>query len=161
MLSAVLDDISEEHVLDHAPAAYYAAWSPDSRYVAVWFRTERHIMTLNLYRIEGRRARLITTPDLFRKATGRTVHVKEEGDMRTFVPKVTWFTPRSFRLDDYRLFVEDDAGLADQLGALGKTTAMKDGRATIEFSARAVCTIGCGDRVKAGKLTAGTFPDWQ
>lgn len=154
---AVLDNISEDNNLDHAPDAYYAAWSPDSRYVAVSFRTERHIMTLNLYKIEGRRARLIAAPDLFQSATGRTVQVKVEGDMRTFVPRVIWYTPRRFRLEDYRLFVKDDTGLADQLGLLGKTSPMKDGRYTIQFSAQAVCTIGRGDKVTSGKLTPGKF----
>lgn len=158
---AVLDDIGEENNLDHAPQAYSAAWSPDSRYVAISFRTERHIMTLNLYRVEGRRARLVATPDLFRNATGRAVQVKVEGDMRTFVPQVTWLTPRRFRLADDRLFVEDDAALADQLGALGKTGKMDDGRYTIAFSAQAVCTVGRDGRITAGKLAAGTFPPWQ
>ncbi|WP_027553434.1 hypothetical protein [Bradyrhizobium sp. Cp5.3] len=158
---AVLDNISDENNLDHAPQAYYAAWSPDSRYVAIAFRTERHIMTLNLYAIEGRRARLIEVPDLFRETTGRTVQVKTEGDMRTFVPTVTWQAPRRFRLKESRVFVEDDAALADKLGALGKTTKMDDGHYSIEFSAEADVTLSRGGRYRTGKLQPGKFRDGE
>jgi hypothetical protein len=154
---AVLDNISHENNLDTASDAYYAEWSPDSRYVAVSFRTERHIMTLNIYAIEGNRARLIETPDLFRKAAGRTVVVKTDGDMRTYFPTVTWRGPRRYDLNDYRLFVEDDKALADKLGELCSITRMEDGRYTIEFAAHATVTIGRGNRNRIGKLRLGVF----
>lgn len=156
---ATLDDISENNNLDTAPGAYYAKWSPDSRYVAVAFRSERHIMTMNIYAIDGRRARLIDTPDLFRDLTGRTVHRKTDGDMRTFVPTVEWTAPRRFRLNDYRLFVLEDTKLADKLGALTKTIKMKDGRYTIQFSADADVTLVRGDRFRIDKPRPGTFPE--
>ncbi|MGX1318667.1 hypothetical protein AB7M17_002120 [Bradyrhizobium sp. USDA 377] len=154
---AVLDNISHENNLDTASDAYYAEWSPDSRYVAVSFRTERHIMTLNIYAIEGHRARLIETPDLFRKAAGRTVVVKTDGDMRTYFPTVKWRGPRRYDFNDYRLFVEDDKALADRLGELGSLTKMEDGRYTIEFAAHATVTLGRGDRNRVGKLRLGVF----
>jgi len=153
----VLDNISHENNLDTASDAYYAVWSPDSRYVAVSFRTERHIMTLNIYAIEGHRARLIETPDLFRKATGRTVIVKTEGDMRTYFPTVKWRGPRSYDLNDYRLFVEDDKALADKIGELGSLTKMEDGRYTIEFAAHATVTLTRKHRNRIGKLRLGVF----
>jgi hypothetical protein len=155
---AVLGNVSSDNNLDTAPDAYFAAWSPDSRYVAVSFRSERHIVTLNLYAIEGSRARLISVPDLFKDATGRAVNVKEDGDMRTFVPSLQWQGAGRFRLSDYRLFVEDDATLADRLGPLGKATKMDDGRYSIEFSAEADVTRARGDKFQAGKVSAGTFP---
>lgn len=158
---AVLDDISEKNNLDTAPDAYHAAWSPDSRYVAVGFRSERHIVTMNIYAIEGGRARLIDTPDLFRDITGRTINRKTDGDMRTYVPVVEWQAPRRFRFNDYRLFVLEDTGLADKLGALGKTTQMKDGRYTIQFSAEADVTLVRGDRFRIGKPQPGEFPELQ
>ncbi|MDA9398939.1 hypothetical protein [Bradyrhizobium sp. CCBAU 45389] len=154
---AVLDNISHENNLDTASDAYYAEWSPDSRYVAVSFRTERHITTLNIYAIEGNRARLIETPDLFRKAAGRTVVVKTDGDMRTYFPTVKWRGPRSYDLNDYRLFVEDDKTLADKLGELGSLTKMEDGRYSIEFAAHATVTLGRGNRNRIGKLKLGVF----
>ncbi|OPY93641.1 hypothetical protein A5906_17775 [Bradyrhizobium sacchari] len=154
---AVLDNISHENNLDTDADAYYAEWSPDSRYVAVSFRTERHIMTLNIYAIEGDRARLIGTPDLFRKATGRTVVVKTDGDMRTYVPTVTWRGPRRYDFNDYRLFVEDDRTLADKIDELCSVTRMEDGRYSIEFAAHATVRIGRGKRNRIGKLRLGVF----
>ncbi|MDA9435976.1 hypothetical protein [Bradyrhizobium sp. CCBAU 51627] len=153
----VLDDISHENNLDTAPDAYYASWSPDSHYVAIAFRTERHIMTLNIYAIEGIHARLLATPDLFRKAAGRTVVVKTDGDMRTYVPSVTWRGPRSYELNDYRLFVEKDRTLADKLDDLGHLSKMDDGRYTIEFSAHAIITLDRRNRNHIGRLRRGGF----
>ncbi|HEV2158296.1 hypothetical protein [Bradyrhizobium sp.] len=154
---ATLDGISEDDNLDTASDAYYAEWSPDSRYVAVSFRTERHIMTLNIYAVEGNRARLIATPDLFRVATGRTVVVKTDGDMRTYFPTVKWRGPRSYDLNDYRLFVQDDKSLAEKLGELGSLSKMEDGRYSIEFAAHATITIGRRDKSRIGRLRLGVF----
>lgn len=155
----VLDDISHENNLDTAPDAYHAAWSPDSRYVAVTFRTDRHIMTLNVYAIEGNNARLIASPDLFRKATGRTVAVKTDGDMRMYFPTVEWKGPRRYVLNDSRRFVEDNQSLAGKLGDLGSLSKMDDGRYTIAFAAKATVTIGRKHRTRIGRLTRGDF--WQ
>ena len=156
---ATLDDISSDNNLDTAPGAYQARWSPDSRHVAVSFRSERHILTLNIYAIEGGRARLIDTPDLFRDLTGRTIHRKTDGDMRTSVPTVEWTAPRRFRFNDYRLFVLEDTTLADKLGAFTKTMKMNDGRYTIQFSADADVTLVRGDRFRIDKPRPGTFPE--
>jgi hypothetical protein len=156
---AVLDNISHENNLDTAPGAYYAKWSPDSRHVAVSFRSERHILTLNIYAVEGSRARLIDTPDLFRDLTGRTIHRKTDGDMRTYVPTVEWTAARRFRFNDYRLFVLEDTNLADKLGAFTRATKTNDGRYTIQFSADADVTLVLGDRFRIGKPQAGTFPE--
>lgn len=153
-----LDNVNDDNILDSAPDAFHAAWSSDSRYVAVSFRSERHIVTLNLYAIDGNRAKPIDAPDLFRQASGRTVDVKEDGDMRTSVPALTWRSPRRFHLTDNRVFVADDAALADKLGPLGKATKMSDGRFSIEFSAEADVEIGEGGRISLGKLQPGKFP---
>ena len=61
---AKLDAISSDNNLDTDPAAYHAFWSKDSRHVGVGFRSERYVVTLNLYRIEDRRAHLIAGPSL-------------------------------------------------------------------------------------------------
>jgi len=153
-----LDDVNDDNILDSAPDAFHAAWSSDSRYVAVTFRSERHIVTLNLYAVDGGRAKLVDAPDLFRQATGRTVNAREDGDMRTSVPVLTWQAPRRFHLTDNRIFVVDDATLADKLGMLGKATKMNDGRFSIEFSAEADGEIGGGNRISVGKLQPGKFP---
>lgn len=153
---ATLEDISGKNNLDTAPDAYHAAWSPDSRHVAVTFRSNRHIVTLNLYAIAGGKARLIEAPDLFRTVTGRAVD--PDADPRTVVPGIEWQGPRRFRIRDYRLFVENDAKLADRLGAFAKTTRMKDGRFTIQFSAEANCELA-GNRHRIARPQPGEFPN--
>jgi hypothetical protein len=154
---AVLDNISQENNLDTAPDAYYAAWSPDSHYVAVSFRSDRHIMTLNLYVIEGGRARRIAAPDLFREATGQAIDRKTDGDMRNAFPTVEWRSARRFRLNDSRIFVKTDMELAKKLGDLGSLSKMDDGRYKIEFAARSDVTLGRGDRYRLGPLRRGEF----
>ncbi|MCP3474214.1 hypothetical protein NLM33_28265 [Bradyrhizobium sp. CCGUVB1N3] len=156
---ATLDDISENNNLDTAPDSYHAGWSPDSHYVAVSFRSDRHILTLNIYRIEGGRAQLIATPDLFRVMTGHQVDRKTDGDMRAFGPGVEWLGPRRFRFSEHRLFVMQDAGLADRLGAFCKSSKMDDGRYSVEFSARAEVELVRGDRFRIGKPEPGAF--WE
>ncbi|QPF92302.1 hypothetical protein [Bradyrhizobium commune] len=155
---ATLDNVNDDNILDSAPDAFHATWSSDSRYVAVSFRSERHIVTLNLYAIDGKSAKLVDGPDLFRDATSRIVDRANDGDMRTSVPALTWLAPRRFHLTDDRVFVEDDATLADKLGALGKAAKMDDGRVSIQFSAEADCDIGNANAISIGKLQPGKFP---
>ncbi len=156
-----LDNVNDDNILDTAPSAFHAAWSADSHYVAVTFRSERHIVTLNLYAIEGGRARLLDAPDLFRDATGRTVDRKNDGDMRTSVPALTWQAPRRFHLTDYRVFVEDDTALADKLGALGKASKRDGGGTTIQFSAEADGEILADNRMRMGKPQPGKFEELE
>jgi hypothetical protein len=154
-----LDDVNDDNILDSAPDAFHAAWSQDSRLVAVSFRSERHIVTLNLYVIEGRRARLVAGPDLFRTVAGRSIDIKTDGDMRTFVPALTWQAQHRFHLTEYRVFVVDDTALADKLGALGKTTKRDGGGNTIQFSAEADGEILPDGKVRMGKPQPGKFED--
>src|SRR6478735_7375398 len=51
-----LANVNEDNILDTAPDAFHATWSKDSRYAAVTFRSERHIVTLNLYAVDGKSA---------------------------------------------------------------------------------------------------------
>ena len=154
-----LDKVNDDNILDTAPDAFHAAWSADSRYVAVSFRSERHIVTLNIYAIDGGRAKLLDGPDLFRNATGRTVDRANDGDMRTSVPALTWQAPRRFHLSDYRVFVEDDTALADKLGPLGKASKRDGGGNTIQFSAEADGELLPDGHIRMGKPQPGKFED--
>ncbi len=156
-----LDNVNDDNILDSAPDAFHAAWSADSRYVAVTFRSERHIVTLNLYAVEGGRARLVEAPDLFREVTGHGIDVKTDGDMRTSVPALTWQAPRRFHLTDYRVFVLDDTALADKLGPLGKLSKRDGGGNTIQFSAEADGELLPDGRVRMGTPKAGRFEELE
>lgn len=85
---AALGGIGSDNNLDAGPGAYHASWSADSRRVAVAFRSDRHVLELNLYRVENRRAHLISGPSLFREVTGRDVG--PDDDLRRSVPGITW-----------------------------------------------------------------------
>ena len=47
--------IDNDAILDTGPSAYHAVWSPDSRHVAMHFRSDRHVLTMLLYEIRGGR----------------------------------------------------------------------------------------------------------
>jgi hypothetical protein len=50
--------------LDTAPEAYRVHWSPDSKYVGICSREERHYATNVIYRIENRQAYAVESPEL-------------------------------------------------------------------------------------------------
>jgi hypothetical protein len=149
-----LDDIDAR--LDSGPNAYYAFWSKDSRGVAVTYRSDRHIVELNLYRIEGRRAHPILGPSLFKDVTSRDP--SPDDDMRRSVPEFEWKGTRRFLLRERRLFVTSDPGFARMMGAYGKITDKPDeGRFFVEFSAEADCVLMPGNRYRIVDLRVGKF----
>jgi hypothetical protein len=149
-----LDDIGGR--LDTGPDAYYAFWSADSRHVAVTFRSDRHVVELNLYQIENRRAHLISGPSLFRDVTSRDAG--RDDDMRRSVPEFEWKGTRRFLIKERRLFVTSDPRFALRMGAYGKVTdKLDDGRWFVEFSAEADCVLMPGNRYRIVDLRVGKF----
>lgn len=161
-----LDNVSEDNILDSAPDAFHAAWSADSRTVAVSFRSERHIVALNIYAVDGKATdgkavRLLEAPDLFRDATGISADRAGDIDMRTSVPALTWLSPRRFHLTEYRVFVADDTALAGKLGPLGKASKRDGGGNTIQFSAEADGELLPDGRIRMGKPVPGRFEELE
>jgi hypothetical protein len=151
-----LADIGSSNNLDTGPGAYYAFWSADSRRVAVTFRSNRHVVELNLYHVEGRRALPILGPSLFRDATSRDPG--REDDMRRSVPEFAWKSPRRFVLKERRLFVTSDPGFVRMVGAYGRVTdKLDDGRFFVEFSAEADCVLMPDNRYRIVDLRVGKF----
>ena len=142
--------------LDSGPDAYHASWTKDSRRVAVTYRSDRHIVELNLFQIEGRRAHPISGPSLFRDVTSRDP--SRDDDMRRSVPTFEWKGTRRFLLREDRLFVTSDRGFARMMGAYGKVTDKPDeGRFFVEFSAEADCLLLPGNRYRIVDLRVGKF----
>jgi hypothetical protein len=142
--------------LDTGPNAYHAFWSADSRHVAVGFRSDRHIVELNLYQIDGRRARPIAGRSLFKDVTSRDPGSQD--DLRTSFAEIKWRGPRRFLLKEHRLFLARDPGFARSLGAYGKQTdKTDDGRLFFEFSAEADCLLMPGNRYRIVDLRVGKF----
>ncbi|KRQ13260.1 hypothetical protein [Bradyrhizobium manausense] len=154
-----LPNVKDDNILDSAPDAFHAAWSADSRFVAVSFRSERHVVTLNIYDINGTRAKLLDGPDLFRDVTGRSVGRDHDLDVRSSVPDFTWAAPRRFHLTEYRVLVADDARLLDKLGPLARTLKYDGDGTMIEFSAVADGELLPDGRIRMGKPTPGKFVD--
>jgi hypothetical protein len=153
-----LQNISSDNILDSAADAFHALWSSDSRYVGIAHRYSRHEVALDLYRIEGRRARLIASPNLFKQVTSRDV--TEDDDLRVNDAIVEWHGGNRFRLREFRSFVVPDDHLLNLLGAYGSVAEkMDDGRLYIEFFANAECELLPGDRVRVVDLSPGKHGD--
>jgi hypothetical protein len=151
---AALEDISDKNNLDTGPNAYHTFWSADSRHVAVGFRSDRHVVQLNLYAIASRRAHLMSGPSLFKEVTSRDVGSQD--DLRTSFSEIEWRGPRRFVLRERRLFLARDAGFARSLGAYGKQTDKSDdGRLFFASSAEADCLLMPGDRYRIVDLRVG------
>jgi hypothetical protein len=151
---AKLDAISSDNNLDTDPGAYHAFWSKDSRHVGVGFRSERYVVTLNLYRIEDRRAHLIAGPSLFKEVTSR--EVSDADDLRVRNSIVEWHGGNRFLLRQHLSFVADDDRLAKLFGSYGRVTEKLDGgKLVIEFDADAECALLPGDRTRVIDLEPG------
>jgi hypothetical protein len=149
-----VDDISDDNNLDTAPDAYHAYWSKDSRRVGVAFRSSRHEVTLNLYRIEGRRAYLIKSPDLFTEVMRR--EVTDDDGLRQRISMVEWRGGNRFVLREFKSFVVDDDRLLKLFGKYGSLAEkMEDGKLFIQFVANADCELLPGGRVRVIDVTAG------
>ncbi len=161
---AKLDDIGSENNLDTDPDAYHAFWSKDSRHVGVAFRSSRHEVTLNLYRIENRRAHLIAGPSLFKELTSR--EVADADGLRARNSIVEWHGGNRFLFREHLSFVTDDDRLAKLFGAYGRVAEkLDDGRFLIEFYANAECELMSNDRARVVGLKPGKPGDadtwWQ
>jgi hypothetical protein len=151
---AKLDAISGDNDLDTDPGAYHAFWSRDSRHVGVAFRSSRHEITLNLYRIEDRRAHLIAGPSLFKEVTSR--EVTDADDLRVRNSIVEWQDGNRFLFREYLSFVAEDDRLAKLLGSYGRVTEKLDGgKLVVEFDADAECALLPGDRTRVIDLKPG------
>ncbi len=156
-----LDDIGSDNNLDSDADAYHAFWSANSRHVAVAFRSSRHEVQLNLYRIEGRRPHEMTGPSLFREVTSR--EIADGDDMRQRISTVDWHAGNRFKLREYQTFIGPDDRLAKLFGSYGRVTEkLDDGKLVIEFSAEAECEWLPGDRYRVIDLRPGKSgtPDW-
>jgi hypothetical protein len=159
-----LPGIDEHHNLDSAAVAYKAYWSPDSRHVAVGWRVNRHIVQLNLYAVEGRRATPVELPDLFKEVTGRAL--RHSDDVRTDVPIIEWTGRSRFVLKQYRLLVADKAAAPALLRSLGRFGQPDDAqpqpqRTFVVFVVDAACIVHRPSTVRLVDLQIGDLAAWR
>ena len=151
-----LPGIGPDGILDTGPDAYRTSWAQDSRHVAVNYRSDRHVLELNLYSVEKGRARLISGSSLFRDVTSRNVGEDEHFGHR--VSTIEWTGARRFRLREHHLFQASSMDFTRLLGAYGKLAQkLDDGRFMVEFSAEADCVLISGDRYRIVDLRVGKF----
>lgn len=154
---AALDNISADNNLDTDADAYHAFWSQDSRHVGVAFRSDRHEVTLNLYRVENRRAHLMTGPDLFKEVAHRDV--ADEDDLRDVNAIVEWHDGNRFTRRELRSFVVSDDKLVKLLGPYGRIAEKLDGgKLFVQSSVDAECEA-VGDDYKIVSLRPGKPAD--
>jgi hypothetical protein len=139
-----LDQIGSDNNLDSAPDAYHAFWSENARFVAVAFRSSRHEIQLNLYRVGDNSAFLIKGPNLLHAVTGR--ETADDDGLRQRIFAIDWRGGNRFKLREYRTFIVADDSLAKLFGAYGRVTdKLDDGKVVVEFSAEADCEVLPGD----------------
>lgn len=159
---AALPDIGSDNNLDTGPDAYRAHWSADSRHVAVGFRSDRHQVQLNLYRIDGRRAHLVAGPSLFKEVTSR--EVGGDDHLAESVAGIEWRGLARFVLREHHVFLTSDAGFLRRLGGYGRVTdKTDDNRLLVDFYAEADCVLLPGDRyriVDLRKQKSGDGTTW-
>ena len=157
-----LPDVGSDNNLDTAPDAYHAFWSEDARYVAIAFRTSRHEVALNLYSIEGGRARPLRGPSLFREVTSRDV--ADRDDRRELIFAIEWRRGGRIRLREYQTFVVSDPAFLRLLGAYGRVKEKLDGgKLYVEFAAEADCILDGNHHYRVIDLRPANPdqpPDW-
>jgi len=166
-VAARLDGIGADDMLDTAPDALHAIWAPDSRHVAIVFRTERHVLTMWLYGIDGRHAKLVAAGDLLDEITkGKQIAI-DDYSLRLRTIAITWQDPRHFQLTEKWIFDAPDRKLAAAVGSYGKespndnyTEKGDDGKPAwtfVDVAVDADCEIGPDNRLRVITTKPGTF----
>jgi hypothetical protein len=119
---AALPSIDDNAILDTGPSAYHAVWSPDSRHVAMHFRSDRHVLTILLYEIHSGRPHLLDTPSLFAAAT-KQPDSSDDFDVRSDVTYLTWLGPTTCALKEQRTLEIKAPDLPEKLEPYGKLDA--------------------------------------
>jgi hypothetical protein len=158
---APLAGIGSDDVLDTAPDAFHAEWSTDSRHVAVLFRPDRHVVTMQLYKIRDRRAHLLSGPDLI-GAVGKSAAISaRDYRLRSSIIKLRWLSPTRFALEEHDLLSSEGPALTNKIGKFGRpNAAVGDGDAGeyfLDFSAQAVGEFAGGSRYRILDIKPGPF----
>ena len=154
--------------LDTAPEALHAIWAPDSRHVAIIFRTERHELAMWLYAVDGNRAESVAGPDVLDEVLKGKGLAMDDYTTRVHTIDISWQSNRRFHLAQQWLFSAPDRRLAQALGLYGKespndkfTSTGEDGKPVIwtfvDIAADADCEIAPGNRYRVIATKPGAF----
>jgi hypothetical protein len=154
--------------LDTAPEALHAIWAPDSRHVAIIFRTERHELTMWLYGVDGHRAESVVGPDVLDEVLKGKGLAMDDYSTRLHTIDITWQSERRFHLVQKWLFDAPDRKLAQALGLYGKespnnnyTSTGDDGKPVtwtfVDIAVDSDCEIARGNRYRVIATKPGAF----
>ncbi len=166
-VAARLEGVALDELLDTAPEALHAIWAPDSRHVAITFRTERHALTMWLYGVDGRHAEQIAVGDLLGQVIkGKQVAI-DDYSLRFRTIAITWQDAQRFQLAEKWIFDARDRKLAQAVGSFGKESPNDNYKETgddgkpvwtfVDVAVDADCEIAPGNRYRVIATKPGTF----
>jgi len=152
-----------DDTLDTAPDSYNAKWSADSRHVGLFYRSERHVVSMRLYRVENRRAYIVNAPTLLTNVAGRDLESSEHVDIRSKVSEIAWRSPTRFVLKEWWLLKGSVSDLQQMLGKYAKPDDTADNKpgepGIIKFAAEALCELTADDTWRVIELKPGRYQE--
>ncbi len=164
-IAARLEGIRLE--LDTAPEALHAIWAPDSKHVAIIFRTERHVLTMWLYGVDARHAELVAAGDLLDEVTkGKQIAI-DDYSLRLRTMDISWQGAQRFQLSEKWIFDAPDRKLAQAVGLFGKESPNDNYKETgedgkprwtfVDVAVDADCEIAPGNKLRVIATKPGAF----
>lgn len=137
--------LSTEPHLDTGPLSIVGLWAPDSRHVAILFRSDRHILELQLFAVAEGKVQSMDVPSLVDTVGHWRKGAHYELSSRYY--RVEWRSSERLSVEEFTLF--DAAQPIFDAGAKTYVTVdrMGEQRVFSEFSAQATIEI-----TKTGKL---------
>jgi len=165
---AIFDSITGDAVLDTGPDGYRAVWSPDSRYVAVYYRLSHQVLTMLLYEMSARRPIELSAPSLFSIVAKPLTEASNGLDLKSGSGELKWLDATTFVMKEHQLFTVSTHDLARKLGTYGRETVNtqltshddKGNPVTwyfVDFSAEAVCKVVPGRGYRIVSMKPGEF----
>jgi hypothetical protein len=161
--------------LDTGADAYTAIWSPDSHYVAIRFRSDRHIGEMRLYDIHDGRPHFVVIPSALTAVDKNIsdIMAHDDHELTASFKDLVWFGPTKFTLKESGYFRVGTPKLGDALGASAKQTTDEnesaDGatapdkkpttRYIVEYSVEAVGELISQNKVRITNIKPGQFED--
>ena len=163
-----LDGIAPDDLLDTAPEGFHAVWSSDSLRVAVLFRSDRHVLEMRVYTVDGRNARLVSGPDLLDDAIKGRQFSLDDYNIRARTFQLSWQGPQQFTVIAKWLYDAPDRRLAAALGAYAKespntsqTSTDDNGKPVawtfVDIAINATCQLGPNATYHIVDKTPGRF----
>jgi hypothetical protein len=127
--------------LDTGPLSIVALWAPDSRYVAVLNRIDRHILDLRLFAVADGKVRSIDVPSLVSTVSQRHLKPGVRHELLGRFYRVTWQKPDHLTLEEFDGFDAAEPIFSAGLEAYLTVDRRGPERTFTNFSASAVCEI--------------------